>query len=117
MPTVTVAGSDGQIISIPILSAQNAILAQQILGVISTGVDDGSITPFTYDGNGPLQTPAGPSELIVTGAGAASVSASTSAIINLAGAGPLLLFGGTAASQIVVAGDRYPQAEADLTRR
>jgi Ca2+-binding RTX toxin-like protein len=101
MADVTVLGVNGSTVSVSFSSAQNAAVAQSLLANISNQVQSGTITPFTYDGAGPLEPPSGNNFLIVTDMAAASLPSSTSAVVDVAGK-PVLLFGGTAASQVVV---------------
>ena len=102
MPMVTVLGAGGSTVSIEIDSARNAQVAQTLLGILSGQIQDGTVTPFTYDGLGPLNPPSGLNELIVTGPGEASAPVTTRDVIDVAG-GPLVLLGGNAPEQLVVA--------------
>ena len=55
MPTVTVAGADGHIVSLTYDSAANAALAQRLAAAITAGVDAGTIIP-AVDTDGPPPT-------------------------------------------------------------
>jgi serralysin len=101
MPHLTVVGVGGSQVDVTIQTSQNASIAAQILGVITNQVTEGNLTPYAYGGIGPLDAPTSPGYLIVTGPGAASLPASTSAVVDVAH-GPVLLMGGDAPSQVVV---------------
>jgi Ca2+-binding RTX toxin-like protein len=101
MATLTVIGVGGSEVTVSISSAQLATIAEGILNTITDQVEAGNLTPYEYNGVGPLGAPTVPSYLIMNGPGVASLPASTEYIVNVAG-GPVLLFGGDAASQDVV---------------
>ncbi len=101
MSNLTVVGSDGSTVRVSISSAQNAIVAQNLLSSIDQYVDNGKLTPYEYAGTGSLTPPTTPGYLIVTGPGSASLSSSTNDVVNVAN-GPVLLFGGNASVQSVV---------------
>lgn len=103
MPLVTVSGGGGTIVTIPITSAANAVIAQTLLDGVSAGVDNGSITPYRYAGLGSFTPPGGESMMILTGPGAVTIPATTGTLVDIATV-PVVLFGGTAAEQLVVAG-------------
>ena len=104
MADVTVTGAHGATVTIPISSAQNAVIAQQLLAGISAGEAAGTITAYTASGIGPITAPAGQSALFITTPGLISIPNSTGTVIDTATA-PTILFGGNAAQQNVISGD------------
>jgi Ca2+-binding RTX toxin-like protein len=103
MADVTVTGVQGTTVTIPISSAQNAQIAQQLLAEISAGEAAGTITPYTTPGFGPITAPAGQSALFISTPGLISIPSTTGTVIDTATA-PTILFGGNAAQQNVVSG-------------
>lgn len=103
MASVTVTGPGGSegTISIPIGSPQNDALAQQLLNDLSEQILSGGITPYTYDGTGPLTPPPGESAMQYTGKGVVSVPADTSFVLV---PGDPTVFGGQAPKQVVISG-------------
>ncbi len=101
MPILTVTGVGGSIVDVNIGTSQNASVAAKILGMITNQVFDGNLTPFAYDGIGPLDAPSTPSYLLVTGPGATSLPANVQDVVDVA-KGPVLLQGGAASMQSVV---------------
>lgn len=59
MPTVTVAGANGQIVSLNFDSASNAVLAQKLAFAITTGVAAGTIIPAVDTDGTPPPVPGG----------------------------------------------------------
>jgi len=59
MPTVTVAGAHGQIVSLNYDSASNAVLAQKLAFAITTGVHNGTIIPAVDTDGTPPPVPGG----------------------------------------------------------
>lgn len=101
MTTLTVVGVGGSDVNVNISTSQNASVAAKILGMITNQVSEGNLTPFAYDGIGPLDAPTTPAYMIVTGPGAASLPANVLDVVDVA-KGPVLLQGGTASVQSVV---------------
>jgi Ca2+-binding RTX toxin-like protein len=101
MPQLTVVGPGGSQVDVSVGTAQNASVAAQILDLISNQVAHGNLTPYEYDGIGPLDAPTGPGYLVVTGPGSAAPPADTPYVVDVA-QGPVLLQGGTASTQAVV---------------
>ncbi len=101
MATLTVIGVGGSEVNVSISSAQLATIAEGILSTITEQVKEGNLTPFEYNGFGPLGAPTTPAYLIMNGPGFASLPANTEYIVNVA-RGPVVLFGGDAPSQDVV---------------
>jgi Ca2+-binding RTX toxin-like protein len=116
--TVTVSGGCDKVISIPIGSAANAVIAQQLLGSVTDGINQGSITPYQYSGSGKLHAPKyGIGSLDLTGPGTVSVPANTTSVVvpnappscgtdhGMLGGQANTIFGGQAKEQLVVSGD------------
>ena len=101
MPQLTVVGPGGSQVDVAIGTSQNASVAAQILDLITNQVAQGNLTPYEYDGIGPLAAPTGPGYLVVTGPGAAAPPADTPYVVDVA-QGPVLLQGGAASTQAVV---------------
>ena len=101
MPHLTVVGVGGSQVDVTVTTSLAASVANRLLNLITDQVNNGNLTPYAYDGVGPLGAPSGPGYLVVTGPGAASLPANTAAVVDVAH-GRSLLFGGDAASQIVV---------------
>src|SRR5579871_3832227 len=59
MPTVTVAGAHGQIVSLSYDSASNAVLAQKLADAITAGVHNGTIIPAVDTDGPPPPVPGG----------------------------------------------------------
>src|SRR6266567_9393363 len=51
MAIVTVVGTTGELVKLHFTSSANAALAQQMANNVTTGVNDGSIVPFDYNGD------------------------------------------------------------------
>lgn len=103
MPEATITGVNNTTITIPIGSAVNAALAQQLMALVNTNVLQGLVTPYEYSGQGPLNPPAGEGSLELTGAGPVNVyvPADTTSVFD---ASDPTIHGGQASTQLVVTG-------------
>ncbi len=104
MALVTVSGAGGSTFSLTMTSAANALIAQQLLDGVSQGVQHGTIAPYSYSGHGAIFPPAGAGLMLLGGPGAVTIPALTGTVFDTA-AGRDILYGGTGASQLVVAGN------------
>lgn len=105
MPQLTVVGAGNSPVDVSIKTSVVASVAAQLLDLISNQVAQGKLTPFEYDGIGPVGAPSTPAYMIADGPGAASLPSNVQAVVDVA-KGPVLLFGGTASTQSVVADSR-----------
>lgn len=103
MPDTTITGVNNTTISIPIGSAVNAALAQQLMAVVNANILQGLVTPYEYSGQGPLNPPPGEGSLELTGSGGINVytPANTTSVFDAADP---TIHGGRAAEQLVVTG-------------
>jgi Ca2+-binding RTX toxin-like protein len=105
MPNVTVAGAHSQVVTVPYYSAYNAMLAQQLANVITTGVTNGSIIPAdNADGNPPVVPGGKTGEFVVSQPGMPTMlSSSYSALVVTASSATV--FDGAPDGQTVLSGE------------
>ncbi len=85
MPTVTVAGAHGQIVSLDFDTAANAVLAQKLASAITAGVDNRSIVPAVDSDGTPPPVPSGKTgEWVQTHPGTTILTPGYTAVVDTA---------------------------------
>jgi hypothetical protein len=102
MSDVTVLGTHGSIVHIPIDTSTNAVLAQQLLDVVTKGIELGDVTPYQLGETAPT---IGYGELIISGNGGTAMPPPSTAIIVDNATLPSVIFGGSAPVQLLVSGE------------
>lgn len=104
MPESTITGANDSTITIPIGSAFNAALAQQLMAAVNANIIQGFVTPYDYSGHGPVNPPSGEGSLELTGSGndRVFVPANTTSVFDPS---DTTIYGGRALQQLVVTGE------------
>ena len=106
MPTVTVAGAHGQIVSLNFDSASNAVLAQKLAFAITTGVQNGTIIPAVDTDGGPPPVPGGKvGEWVQTQDGTTILPSGYKAVVDTAPDAVIFGSGATGESVLASSGD------------
>jgi Ca2+-binding RTX toxin-like protein len=106
MPTVTVAGAHGQIVSLTFDSASNAALAQKLASAITVGVQDGTIIPAVDTDGLPPPVPSGKiGEWVQTHDGTTILPSGYNAVVDTAADSTIFSSGGNGESVLSSVGD------------
>jgi Ca2+-binding RTX toxin-like protein len=106
MPTVTVAGTQGQVVSLTYDSAANAALAQKLAAAITFGLQAGTVVPAVDTDGPPPPVPAGKTgEWVQTQDGTAILPAGYKAVVDTAQDAIIFGSGDTGESVLSSTGD------------